>query len=462
MSSPTTTPWPDPVGVAALLDDVLHTDHSHPRPALRYLRRKPGRGLVAVYGDGADEMYTVTVDEAEATGAQSSAHLAGDRDDADGDPESGTVHIARLGATIQRFPHDERLPDLVAAMHPPQGGAVWLALAAVAAGQSGRGDLVLDSVSAAPLRYKPGDRCVIRYHLQGRTASGRSVSTSVIGKLYRSAEQARQATALAERLWALQRAEPWAPRPLGVVDPLPLALTEDLGSAADTPATVVGTEVIRMGGDASSAALRAAATALADLHLRAVAPDGTSDRTGAQEAVKSANRAVTISRYVPELAGEVSSLASALGEALEASRPLRSRPAHGSFKPSQLLYREGAVLLVDFDQFCLADPALDLGYFLAYLRPPGIWYHRAGTRAWFEEASAAFLAAYADAAQARGMGDDELAGVRLRSHVYEAALLLKIAARRPNRLHSARPGEVRALLGEVAACLAASAEPIRT
>jgi hypothetical protein len=38
--------------------------------------------------------------------------------------------------------------------------------------------------------------------------------------------------------------------------------------------------------------------------------------------------------------------------------------------------------------------------------------------------------------------------------VFEAALLLKIAARRANRLHSPRPGEVAAVLDEVSRCLA--------
>ena len=70
------------------------------------------------------------------------------------------------------------------------------------------------------------------------------------------------------------------------------------------------------------------------------------------------------------------------------------RPAHGSYKASQLMVRDGAVFLVDFDQFCLADPALDVGYFLAYLRPAGLWYHRAGRRAWFEAAAETFRTAY--------------------------------------------------------------------
>jgi hypothetical protein len=41
------------------------------------------------------------------------------------------------------------------------------------------------------------------------------------------------------------------------------------------------------------------------------------------------------------------------------------------------------------------------------------------------------------------------AGIADRAAVYEAALLLKIAARRVNRLHSPRPGEAAAVLEEI-------------
>ena len=113
------------------------------------------------------------------------------------------------------------------------------------------------------------------------------------------------------------------------------------------------------------------------------------------------------------------------------------------------MVRDGAVFLVDFDQFCLADPALDVGYFLAYLRPAGLWYHRAGRRAWFEAAAEAFLSTYLRPPRRAGESAATCAGIAGRAPVFEAALLLKIAARRANRLHSPRPGEVAAVLDEV-------------
>jgi aminoglycoside phosphotransferase (APT) family kinase protein len=129
------------------------------------------------------------------------------------------------------------------------------------------------------------------------------------------------------------------------------------------------------------------------------------------------------------------------------------RPGHGSYKLSQLLVRDGAVFLVDFDQFCLADPALDVGYFLAYLRPAGLWYRRNGRRAWFEAAADAFRSEYLQRLAERGESAATRAGIADRAPAFEAALLLKIAARRANRLHSPRPGEVAAILDEVTHCL---------
>ena len=458
------TPWPSAKGVTAVLDDVLCSAQPPcSRPSLTYLRRKPGRGLVAVYGKASDlrSMYTVTVEESATSGQQMAVSLdapAGAGQDLDID----AVRIPTLGLTIQRFPHDERLPDLAAAMTSSPHTELWQALELVARrslGGDAGGEVMLDAVDAVPLRYKPGDRCVIRYCLQLEDSSGARHQVTVIGKLYRDFEQAASASELQTRLWELQGAQPWIARPLGVVDPLPLVLTEDLGKDLGHPPTLVGTEVIRFGKSLPTQALDEAAAALAELHACSATSAGTRPRTGQDEAIKAAKRATTLIRYVPELADVTAPVAATLGAALKALPTEGLRPAHGSYKPSQLLFRSGKVFLVDFDQFCMADPALDVGYFLAYLRPPGMWYHRAGTRSWFEQAAARFLRAYDQRLAERGADATSRAAVLRRCHVYEAALLLKVAARRPNRLHSPRAAEVRALLTEVSDCLAAAAEP---
>jgi len=74
-------------------------------------------------------------------------------------------------------------------------------------------------------------------------------------------------------------------------------------------------------------------------------------------------------------------------------------------------------------------------------------------RQWFEGAAASFVNAYAQALGERGIGDETIAGILQRTRPYEAALLFKIATRRVNRLNSRRPGELSAMLTEIAACL---------
>lgn len=467
MTSIDHAPWPSPTGVGAALDDVLCSVEPHrPRPPLTYLRRKPGRGLVAVYGTAKAprDMYTVTVEESAVASDLVEPGRMPHHPALDEIPE--LVEIPPLGLTIQRFPHDERLPSLAAAVTPYEHLQLREALEQAATEVLGHspGTLRLMSADAVPLRYKPGDRCVLRYRLRLQRAASATgaegqVEVGVIGKLYREPAQAHAAAELMTRLVGAQGKRPWTARPLAVVDALALVLSEDLGSDRDDPPTLVGTDVIRFGtGEPTKAlqALRAAAAALAELHTSDTLTAETPARTGEDEAGKAAKRASTIARYVPTLAGETDRVASRLGAMLSALPQDVLRPAHGSYKSSQLLFRAGAVHLVDFDQFCRADPALDVGYFLAYLRPPGLWYHRAGTRAWFARAATTFLTAYDDRLAERGVDASTRAGVRRRCHVYEAALLLKIAARRPNRLHSPRPGEVRALLAEVTSCLDAA------
>jgi hypothetical protein len=417
------------------------------RPPLRYLRRKPGRGLVAIFGpDVSGDIYTVTVDE---------RSLVAPPDDSD----------ALADATIQQFPVDPKLPDLEAVMAP--SGDLAAALESTARRVHGvPGDRPLLGVVAHPVRYKPGDRCVIRYRLRfgdpgAPDGSGPGSGTyGLVAKLYRDTREAEAADELLVLL--RDRAQlPWTARPLGVVPGLPLALTEDLGSSRDRPPTRSGLRVVHPGSDEAFDVVRGAARALAELHTSGLDTRDLTLRTGVEEAGRAAKRAGLLRQYVPDLAPVVQQVAGAVQEALLGLPTDTLRPGHGSYKPSQLLVRDGAVFLVDFDQYCLTDPALDVGYFLAYLRPAGLWYRRAGRRTWFEAAAEAFLSSYLERLAERGESPETGAGIAGRAPVFEAALLLKIAARRVNRLHSPRPGEVAAVLAEISRCLdSAGSRPV--
>ena len=431
-------------GATSALDGFLARQGSDaPRPPLRYLRRKPGRGLVAVYGPGeTGSIFTVTVTEAALLEAS------------DGDVASG--------CTVNQFPVDPQLPDLDVVMRPSAHAPLAAALESAArAVHDVPPDRQLTGIGAEPVRYKPGDRCVIRYRLRfgnpgDAGAAGTDVRTcTLVAKLYGEQREADAATDLLARLHT-RAGLAWTARPLGVVPGLPLALTEDLGSGRDRPPARSGLRIVHPGSGDAMEVVRRAARALAELHTCGLDTGGLSRRTGVDEAGKAAKRARLLEQYVPALAPVVGQVADELCSALAGLPGDTVRPGHGSFKSSQLLVRDGAVFVVDFDQVCLADPALDVGYFLAYLRPAGLWYRRAGRRAWFEAAADAFLSTYLHRLADRGESGQTCAGIAGRAPVFEAALLLKIAARRANRLHSPRPGEVAAVLAEASRSLASA------
>ncbi|MET0764720.1 MAG: phosphotransferase [Blastococcus sp.] len=437
MSTSTRPARPRVTGATEALDGYLAgRGIDRPRPPLRYLRRKPGRGLVAVFGPGAvGDIYTVTVDEQSLLEVSDATELS--------------------GSTVQEFPVDPRLPQLDAVMAPAEHPGLAAVLEATAREVHAvpSGWPLLD-VAAEPVRYKPGDRCVIRYrlHFGGPGPDAGTRTCTVVAKLYGEVSEADAADDLLTRLRE-RAAVAWTARPLGVVPGLPLALTEDLGSSRDPVPAVSGLQVVHPGSGDAVEVVRRAARALAELHTAGLDTGDLSRRTGADEAGKAAKRATLLEQYVPDLAPLVRDVAGTLCATLAALPTDTLRPAHGSYKTSQLMVREGAVFLVDFDQFCLADPALDVGYFLAYLRPAGLWYRRAGRRAWFDAAAEVFRSTYLQRLAERGESAATCAGIAVRAPVFEAALLLKIAARRANRLHSPRPGEVAAMLEEVSGLL---------
>ena len=440
MTTTTRLPRPRVTGATEALDDYLAgRGADRERPPLRYLRRKPGRGLVAVFGPGAaGDIYTVTVDERSLL--------------------EGSDGAALSGSTVQEFPVDPKLPHLAAVMAPAEHPDLAAALEATAREVHGvPSEEPLLGVDAEAVRYKPGDRCVLRYRLRfgGPGTDAATRTCTLVAKLYRERSEAEAADDLLVRL-RTDAAVAWTARPLGVVPGLPLALTEDLGSSRDRVPARSGLRIVHPGSDDAVDVVRRAARALAELHTGGLDTGSLSRRTGVDEAGKAAKRARLLEQYVPDLAPVVRDVAEALCATLDGLPTDVLRPAHGSYKSSQLMVRDGDVFLVDFDQFCLADPALDVGYFLAYLRPAGLWYRRAGRRAWFEAAAEAFLSTYLDRIAERGESAATGAGIAQRASVYEAALLLKIAARRVNRLHSPRPGEVAAVLDEVAGLLASA------
>ena len=459
---------------------------------VRYLRRKPSRGLAVIYNvdeiGNADRLaardpyraVSLTLDEKALDGP----HICFSQKQAQEATlevqPSGVLHAREIGLSVQAFPADGSLPALAVCCEPASHSSVFDALQAAIRKQPGNDTLQLISARAEPVRYKPANRCVIRYHLlvqHGAPAGGSTIdiprmNLTLFGKVYAEPEQASSVQIMQQRLYdeqvktagSMPASRPFLPSPLGMVEALGLTLTEAVQPANAEERVVTGSQALRpamirgRGGEVTGVIipveeLQLTAKALARLHTSSVRPDEGVPRTGAKEAKRARERAALISSHNPTMAAEVQRLAQQLATRLEALQPDEYRPAHGGFKASQLLFHSHQVFVVDFDGFCLADAALDVGYFLAYLRPSGLWYGRAGMRKWFEDASEVFVGSYRQAMIKHDVPEAVIDGILQRSRLYEAALLLKIATRRVNRLNSPRPGELSVMLREIATCL---------
>jgi aminoglycoside phosphotransferase (APT) family kinase protein len=153
-----------------------------------------------------------------------------------------------------------------------------------------------------------------------------------------------------------------------------------------------------------------------------------------------------VAAVAPGLAERLSESRSELDEAAGECEPLPLVFSHGDFTPGQVIFDGPAPGLLDFDTVCRAEPALDLGQYVAYLRLAVAKY--AGPEgAPGLEASAVdgFLDRYATAAGLSPRADRSL---RTRVSVYEQISLLRVATHSFYKLKPARLELVLRLLGQ--------------
>ena len=430
------------------------------RLVLRYLRRKPERGLVAVYAVPAGSPPLVCLRVAESAmvaaglrwgyGTLVKADVTG--------TWPGVLRLSTVGLTLQAFPEDSDLPALAEIHAVETDGAAFLGIRDALREAVADASFAPRSVTSEPLRYKPSDRCVLRFTAHpgretvvGKVYSDRAVAASVhdrIAELYQHELGETQATAAGRRL-----GPPLPPRPLARVDSLGFTLSEDIRSSTSEPVLEAAKLLHpRAPFTRSAEAVAVVAVGLARLHTYPL-PGGWPSRTAISEGKRAMRRAEQLAIYAPAYAERAMALAGRVAGGLEKTGIVEARAAHGSFKSAQLLFRGDQLFITDFDQLCAADPALDVGYFLAYLRPSSLWYDSRGARGWYDALQRVFLDTYTRALGDLGCERLEAERVAARSHLYSAAVMFKIANRRPNRLNSVRAGELAAMLSEIGECV---------
>lgn len=258
------------------------------------------------------------------------------------------------------------------------------------------------------LQHKPGRRAVIEYRIEDTQGERR-----IIGKC--------RAKGLDTRTWKLMEhlsAAPVAvPRPLGTVPSLGMWLQEKVSgkTAWEVLSDPRGIE-----------AARRIAESLFSLHRAGPEPE-RSHRIDNELAIL-AERLKEASKVKPDWESRIRNIAEACNNL---RGKLAGRPKtgiHRDFYPDQVLCDGASVWLLDFDLYCLGDPALDVGNFVAHLQEHSL--RNLGHPNGFVAVQQAFIERYREVSADPGLPEaaDLYRRLTLARHI---AIALQLPERRP-------------------------------
>jgi Phosphotransferase enzyme family len=218
----------------------------------------------------------------------------------------------------------------------------------------------IERIRPEMLGHRLGKRCIVRFRFQALEEGADGASRgSVIAKLYKDrTTKGRQVFADMQRLCADgfgNGSDLTIPRPIAFLPEENVVLMEDV------PGKLLAE---RPSGRQREGAV-AAGQILGKLHTSAFHPPR---RHRADDEIALLEPWVAlVSRIHPDLEGLATTALLAVRPALAACADARLTPSHRDFYDKQVLLAEGGATLIDFDTFCMADPALDVGNFLAHL-----------------------------------------------------------------------------------------------
>lgn len=338
-----------------------------------------------------------------------------------------------LNLTVSRFPIDGELPALIDAANPVAVGRV---LRPALGSRRGRCRVTLG-------HYGRRHRCVLLYELEG----GAAQPGPTYGKVAADGRGATADAAIAAlefRLPNLAGRRVTVPRSLGYHGAMELLL---LQAVPGTPLLASLLKGDPRGGRAEIVqAVEACAEVAAALHASDV-PLGP--RRSVRSELSSLEAAAgALGRITDTLGGWLASGLADVREWLAGSQPMPPCLCHGDLRHSQILFDGPACALVDLDTLCQAEPPLDLGHFLAYLRLSAA-KGAAPAQSVVDELADRFLAAYVAAAR---HGDASGAAFRERVAAFEAVALIRLAVHSWQKLKPARLARVITLLEERLSC----------
>jgi Phosphotransferase enzyme family len=258
------------------------------------------------------------------------------------------------------------------------------------------------------IRYRPGRRHVLRY--KPLNAPGHE---PLFAKVYADADGERAfRVAMEVAGWLGEHGG-------GASSVRPLAYVAEDGVVLYR--RIVGESLcghLQKKGRGVGGSLAAVGAALSALHELPVSRVGTLKAHDFAAEVKKIGRSSGhIPALLPTMGTAIEGLLERAGELHERFPQEGSTFTHGDCISEHVWVSEEGITLIDLDNCRLADPALDIGKFLADLR----FWHAVYNRDGVEEAQEQFLAGYG-----RGVPPERL----VRARLYEAIELVKAAVRR--------------------------------
>jgi len=261
-------------------------------------------------------------------------------------------YLPELDMVVQVFPHDRRLPALLALMEGPPPGAEAPLLESF-----GPGEWRVEAWKAEPVRYLAEMRATLRLTvLAADTTTGLNREKRFYAKVYAD-EEGERTHEVIRTLWENAAAEEE-----GFSVGRPVVYLQDLNTSVqeEVKGPTLEEVLVRENGDV--ALVRKVARALAALHLGE--PVTSRRRLPQREAAIMKKAGELLPLACPHLGTEIEEVVGAVTADLRAVPPA---PTHCDFSSTHVVLDGDRLTLIDLDEFAGADPMLDVARFLAPL-----------------------------------------------------------------------------------------------
>ena len=242
-------------------------------------------------------------------------------------------------------------PDIMADLFQARLSAAWPA------------GLTIGNCRPAVLKRRLGSRQVIAYSLVLLDQRGNQERRiEVVGKRYADGIEGARAFRAMRLLWesgfgADSRLR--IPEPLGYFPDFKLLVQEKVRGA------LMPTQIGR-GNGSTHRYLTMAARWVAKLHSHDAIPGAVSPPEDDEISIR--KFVGCVGECFPRQAAPLEGIARALRHRRAFFKAPRPTLVHGDFHPENIFVTRNGATVIDFDQFCLSDPARDLGYILAQMQ----------------------------------------------------------------------------------------------